>query len=85
VLKAYARQIWRCNYHSGKGEKVKRSDIASTLVEAWGSIAPNVIEAGWECYLLDTDFTEDESDDEESSMDDGEYRPLISIHDLEDG
>jgi hypothetical protein len=50
VLKAYARQFWRLEYHASGGGKVTRAKMAEGLVAAWARVSEEAIASGWEIF-----------------------------------
>jgi hypothetical protein len=82
VLKAFARQQWRMQYHQTKGRKISRQMIADNLMKAWKRITQDVIESSWDLY--EADWGEDVIDSGEEGDQDGEYVPGISLTDLQD-
>jgi hypothetical protein len=82
VLKGYARQLWRQQYHATHGGKTTRSRMASNLMEAWDRISPEVIEAA--SVIDQGDWGANVSDDAETDLDDTEYHPEITRDDLQD-
>jgi hypothetical protein len=53
VMKAFARQNWRREYHRTHGDQVTRPMIARSLLDAWDRITPDVIESAWEIFEPD--------------------------------
>jgi hypothetical protein len=82
VLKGYARQLWRQQYHDSHGGKTTRAKMASNLIEAWDRIAPHVIESAWS---IDTnDWGVNSSEDDEEDLADREYHLEITVEGLLD-
>jgi hypothetical protein len=50
VLKAYARQLWRTQYHASHGQKTTREQAAANLCEAWERITEALIQDAWSIY-----------------------------------
>jgi hypothetical protein len=83
VLKAHAREIWRKFSHAHAEEKVTREMMASRLIDAWNRVTQETIDSAWE--IFDEGWESGRpNDDEDRAMDDGEYRQLISLHDVID-
>jgi hypothetical protein len=82
VLKSYARQLWRTQYHRSHGAKTSRAQMAKNHIDAWDRISPDVIESAWAIYRRDWALYD--SEDAEAELVDGEYQPDVRREDLED-
>jgi hypothetical protein len=82
VLKGYARQLWRQQYHVSHGGKTTRAKMASNLIEAWDRFAPHVIESAWSVYT--SDWGANSSVDDEEDLADREYHLEITLEGLLD-
>jgi hypothetical protein len=82
VLKGYARQLWRQQYHALHGGKTTRARMASNLIEAWNRITPDVIESAWAIYQ--GNWGAEISDDSEADLLDSDYHPEVTNRDLQD-
>lgn len=51
VLKAYARQLWRQQYHASHAQKTTREQMAINLCEAWRRITEGLIQTAWSIYI----------------------------------
>jgi hypothetical protein len=77
VLKSYARQLWRTQYHSSHGGKTSRTQMAKNLIDARDGISPDIFESAWAIYRRD--WVPYDSEDR-----DGEYRPDMRRENLGD-
>jgi hypothetical protein len=50
VLKSYARQLWRQQYHASGGAKITRPMVAANLCEAWRRITEGLVQDAWDIY-----------------------------------
>ena len=73
VLKVYARQLWREQYHESHGKKTTREQMAINLCEAWRRITEGTIQAAWDIYYEEDwmDALADDEASEEQEMLDG--------------
>jgi hypothetical protein len=53
VLKAYARQLWREQYHKSQGRKTTRQMMAANVCEAWRRITEGLVQGAWSIYNED--------------------------------
>jgi hypothetical protein len=83
VLKAYARQIWRVEYHNTGGGKVTRAQMALGLVDAWDRVSESAITSGREIFD-DPWAIEEPADDEAIDGEDGDYQQRTVLQDLLD-
>jgi hypothetical protein len=81
VMKSFARQNWRRQYHRTGGAQVTRPMIAQSLIDAWDRITPDVIESAWEIFEPDWN---DAEDSQQGSDHDGEYQRQYTEEDFLD-
>jgi hypothetical protein len=53
VLKAYARKLWREQYHASHGGKTTRPMMAANLCVAWRRITEGLVQDAWSIYYED--------------------------------
>jgi hypothetical protein len=80
VLKAHARQLGRTHYHETQGAKTTRAMMAENLLSAWDRITPDLIDRAWDIFH----GAWDEPASDESDGADEEFRPRMTLEELED-
>lgn len=80
VLKAYAKALWRKQYHENHGAKIGWATVTEHLLESWERIDRSIVEKAW--YALEEDYATFEDDDEVITLD-PLFRPdLLSLIDF---
>jgi hypothetical protein len=79
LLKAYARELWRKEYHDSGGAKRLCQLIATNLMAVWERISPDVLEYAWDIFRWIGDWQ-----DAMIGTDDREYQMAMTMEEQGD-